>query len=368
MTASIDVIIPSFRPDERYLLPVLRLKRPAGTDIRFYLVIDDPGAAVPDSIRGLVDNQTVFLLINDKNLGAAGARNRGIAASSGEWLLLLDDDVLPDEVLLEAYAHAIKTFSTATGFIGLVRFPEACSRFCEAVLASGSMDIFSIAERRPTFAWAATANVMVRRRTMGEIRFSSAFPASGGGEDVDFFLNLMTRNKGQRLYCVPGAAVEHPWWNNGRPGYKRPFRYGIGNSLLGTLHPQFTYYDFLNTPETLLLLCLLLPVPGWTVSVLVLMGGVLCIELIANAVQVLKRYPGSSAAAVYYTALLRLAQDTGVLWGKLRRGQFFRIGERFHDDGRIQKINFYHSNTYRTVKWLLYPVLAIAVAMCRTPS
>lgn len=366
MTANIDVIIPSYRPDERYLLPVLRLKRPAAAVVRFYLVIDDPGAEVPETIRRMADNTTVFLIVNEKNTGAAAARNRGIAASSGEWLLFLDDDVLPDAQLLEAYAAAITETSSATGFIGLVRFPEAHTRFAEAVLASGSMDIFSIAERRKTFVWAATANVMVRRSAIGSLRFSTAFPASGGGEDVDFFLNLMQQNNGQRLHCAPAAIVHHPWWNNGRPGYKRPFRYGVGNSLLGAMHPQFTYYDFLNAPETLLLLCLLLPAPGWTASILFIMAGVVCIEFIANAVQVQKRYPGSSAAAVYYTAILRLAQDAGVLWGKLRRGQWYRIGERFHDDGRIQKINFYRSNTYRTVKWLLYPALAVGVALWRS--
>lgn len=37
-------------------------------------------------------------------------------------------------------------------------------------------------------------------------------PCAGGGEDVDFCLLL-----GARLRAVPGAAVEHPWWEEGRP-------------------------------------------------------------------------------------------------------------------------------------------------------
>lgn len=363
MATNIDVIIPSYRPDEHYLLPVLRLKRPEGATIRFFIVIDNPGAVVPVAVQELADNQHVFILVNEKNMGAGCTRSRGIDASTAEWYVLLDDDILPDENLLQAYTDAIRAEPEATGFIGLVRFPEAATSFAKAVLASGSMDIFTIAERRSTFVWAATANVAVRRSATGNLRMSPAFPASGGGEDVDFFLNLMARNKGQRLRCLPGAVVYHPWWNNGKPGYKRPFRYGIGNSLLGTLHPQFTYYDFLNTPETLLLLTLLLPVTGYTLTVLLLMAGVVVIEFVASAVQVQKRYPGSSVTAVFHTTLLRLAQDAGVLWGKLRKGQLYRIGERFHDDGRIQKLNFYRSNTYRTVKWLLYPALAIAVAM-----
>lgn len=363
MVTSIDVIIPSYRPDEKYLLPLLRLRPPEGTTVRFFIVIDNPAVTVPASVQAQADNDRVTILINPKNMGSAHTRNRGINAASAEWFILLDDDVLPDEDLLRQYVQAFEAEPDATGFIGLVRFPEISSSFTEAVVASGSRDIFSIAEHCTEFAWAATANVAVRRSAIGEIRMTETYPVTGGGEDVDFFLLIMNRNNGKRLRCLPGAVVYHPWWNNGHPDYRRPFWYGFGNAMLGTEHPKLTYYDFLNTPETLLLLCVLLFIPGWTHSVLLLMAGVVLTELIASAVQTQKRRPGASLLAMFHVALLRVTHEAGVLWGKLRKGQLYRIGERFHDDGRVQKLYFYRSNTYRTVKWLLYPALVIVVVL-----
>lgn len=39
-----------------------------------------------------------------------------------------------------------------------------------------------------------------------------ASTTAGGGEDLDFNLQL-----GGRMRAVPGAAVVHPWWPEGRP-------------------------------------------------------------------------------------------------------------------------------------------------------
>jgi len=50
-----------------------------------------------------------------------------------------------------------------------------------------------------------------------------------------------------------------------------------------------------------------------------------------------------------------------VLWGKLLRFRIKGIGERFHDNGIINKVYFYRTNTYKIVKWILYPLLVFLV-------
>ncbi|MGX5816676.1 glycosyltransferase family 2 protein [Chitinophaga lutea] len=358
MSFSIDVIIPAYRPDAQYLLPVLRLSQPAGVAVRFYLIVDNPDAVVPPEVALAITAQHATLVRNKRNKGAPQTRNKGIAVSGGDWLLFLDDDILPDPNLLHTYADAIRERPEETGFIGLVNLPPPPTDFAAAVLASGSMDIFTVADMKPAFAWGATANLLIRRGALGTERFSERYPPGGGGEDVDFCLHIRERNGRRDFATLPAAAVTHPWWNEGRPSLKRPFRYGTGNSLLGLSFPQFTYYDWFNTPETILLLLCLSLLPGCGMIAMTLLAGVLVAELPANALQVWKRRPGSKLSVVWYTMLLRLAQESGVLWGKLRYLQVHRIGERFHDDGRVQKVAFYRSNTYRVVKWVLYPLLA----------
>lgn len=362
MRTSIDVVIPSFRLEENYIVPILQLEKPQDADVIFYVVVDNPAIQPAPAIQALVDNKQVFLMINAENKGAAITRNTGLEAGRGEWVLFLDDDILVPGDLLKTYASAALQQPAEIGFIGLINFPPAVSAFTKAIQVSGSMDIFGIAAQKGSFAWGATANIMVKRSAIGAIRFSTAYPKSGGGEDVDFFLNVREKNGFKNFLSLPQAAVEHPWWNNDKVNFTRPYRYGKGNSWLGQLNPQYTYYDFFNTPETLFLAAIALVVcavikPVLVMPVLCFMTGAVLIEVIASAVQAMKRDKGSNVQIMFYVMALRIVHDTGVLWGKLSRGGFYRIGERFHDNGVINKLYFYRSNTYKLLKWILYPLL-----------
>jgi len=364
MKISIDIVIPSFRLNEKYILPILHLPKPANAIIRCYLIADNPSIVPSPAISGMVDNEHIFLIINEKNIGAAETRNKGIELSRADWILFLDDDIAVQDNLLEVYAQAAAREPAATGFIGLVQLPPPQSPFTKAIAISGSMDIFGIAAQRSSFAWGATANIMVRRSAIGNTRFSTVYPKSGGGEDVDFFLRVREHNGFKNYNTLPQAKVVHPWWNNEKISFLRPFRYGKGNSWLGELNPQYTYYDLLNTPETILLsllAALLLAGSLWIWPLLAFIAGVLLIEVIASSVQTIKRGATFRPMILFYVTALRLVYETGVLWGKLSRGRFWKIGERFHDDGIINKIYFYRSNTYKTVKWILYPLLVIYI-------
>lgn len=363
MGISIDVVIPSFRLIEHYLVPILRLERPAGIRVRFYLLSDNPAVAVAPSIAEMVNGTDVFLEVNPQNMGAAFTRNRGIESGNGDWVLFLDDDITVPNDLLLTYAQAAAAAPDATGFIGLVRLPPPGKPFSDAILASGSMDIFTIAEHRKDFAWGATANIMVRRSAIGNIRFSEVYPKSGGGEDVDFFLKVRAANDYRNYQALPQAAVNHPWWKDEAPDFKRPFRYGTGNALLPEQLPQHASRELPNTVETIflaLIAALIAAVvkPALLVPIALFMAGVLIIECIATTVQSIKRKAKADVRVYWYVILLRLSHDAGLLWGNLRRGKLEGITRRFNDNGGFGKSNMLRTNTYKIVKWILYPLLA----------
>ncbi|MDQ2719288.1 MAG: glycosyltransferase [Bacteroidota bacterium] len=366
MKISIDVIIPSFRAEEKYLIPILSLSRPENAEVKFYIIIDNPAIHLSASIQSMADNENIFIIINEKNIGAAETRNKGIAAGDGDWILFLDDDVVVKNDLLLVYANAVGQYPNEIGFIGLINFPAAATSFTKAVKASGSMDIFGIASRKKSFAWAATANFFIKRIAIGNIKFSPAYPKSGGGEDVDFFLKVRKKNHHQNFKTLPQAAVEHPWWKNEEADFTRPFRYGTGNSNLGKMNPEYTYYDFLNTPETLfislvLTIFFLFFEVTWLMPTIIFLCGVVIIEILASSIQTVKRTHKVNLKVMIYLMALRFMHESGVLFGKLSKFELWRIGERFHDDGTINRISFYRSNTYKTVKWILYPVLVFFI-------
>lgn len=365
--SSLDVVIPSFRMNPEYLLPMFAMDLPAGVKTTFILVKDQPGE-VPEIIRNARGNFDLVILINEQNLGSAATRNRGMEAGDGDWILFLDDDIQVEKNLLTVYMDAALKCPEEIGFIGLIELSPPPTAFAKAIIASGAMDIFSIAKHKASFAWAATASFMVRRSAVKNIRYSTIIPKTGGGEDVDFCFKVRENNGYKNFRTLPEAKAWHPWWNEGKPDLYKPFRYGIGNSWLVQLNPKNTYRDFLNTPESILiilffLLVVLITKPSWVPAVLSFLGMAIVIEFLANLLQVKKRQPGASIAVIWYSTLMRLAQESGVAWGKIKRGRFDQLGLRFHYDGAVNKSGFYKTNTYRIVKWVLYPLAAI-IAYC----
>jgi len=66
---------------------------------RLILIDNGSGAETVDRLRELATDDRVTLILNDGNAGLAAAQNQGIAEAlrdSADWVLLLDDDSVPD--------------------------------------------------------------------------------------------------------------------------------------------------------------------------------------------------------------------------------------------------------------------------------
>ncbi|MFD0763434.1 glycosyltransferase family 2 protein [Mucilaginibacter lutimaris] len=358
MSVSIDVIIPSYRLNPATLLPILNLKIPSGALVKFYLIADNPSIKPDEAILQLVDNQTVFLLINEQNIGASATRNRGIEAGAASWILFLDDDISVNNNLLTTYVNAIKGWPYETGFIGVVLMPPEPTLFAKAVSVNGSMGIFTVAQQKPDFAWGATANIMVNRKAVGNIRFSDAYPKTGGGEEVEFFLRVRQNNKFKNYKSLPAAEVTHPWWGDGSTDFLRFYRYGKGNSYLAQRNNTYRWYDFLNTPETLLisligLICTLHQ--RLHMAVFFFLIATIIIEYIVNIVRVHRSIKKFAPVLSIYVMLLRNIYETGILLGNISRGRLQGLGERFNYEGGIKQHHF-RTNRFKIIKLLLYAI------------
>lgn len=73
---------------------------------------------------------------NPKNLGAPLSRNAGLAQSFGDWTVLLDDDVIPNPNLLDAYLGAILRHPDASVYVGLTELPPPKTLMQQALVAS----------------------------------------------------------------------------------------------------------------------------------------------------------------------------------------------------------------------------------------
>lgn len=264
---TLDVVVPTYRVQSSMLARILALRVPPGVTMQFTIICDRPGhseaaAALEALARAHTDDPMVRIRTNDANVGAGPSRNRGLAESAADWVLFLDDDVLPDPDILAAYAAAIRAHPRATGFIGHSQLPPPANSRQAGVHLAGVAFFWGIARANPLHTelpWGVTANLCVRRPPPGSLEFDEAFPKTGGGEDIDFCLRLRehvrrTVADSEGFVAVPAAVITHPWWDGGRPALSHFSGWAGGDGHLIDVFPALTYRNLPDLCETLLAL------------------------------------------------------------------------------------------------------------------
>jgi len=330
---SIDVVVPSARLQDGPLTAILAMRCPPGVTLRFIVVADNPATELPPVLLARARDPAVTVIRNSSNLGAPESRNKGVAASSADWILFLDDDVVPEPGLLEVYADAIAQDSGRPGFFGTTRYPAAKTAFQRGVLASEILTFFGIAGWYVEMPWATTSNVLVRGPDMRAHRFSGAFPKAGGGEDIDVFLRLTGQARAE-FRAVPAAIVHHDFWPGNRRNYRRFFRWAFGDSKLHALHPAHVYRTAPNAIELAVLLVPIAAVAGLALQCPLLLFapvvGISMGEWLGETMRLLMRGAWRDLHRGHETALIRLANDLGRFVSLvICEKQWRRVGERF---------------------------------------
>ncbi|KAG6374427.1 glycosyltransferase family 2 protein [Boletus reticuloceps] len=261
---TLDVVIPSFRVQLRFLEPILNLKPSSTCTTMFIIIIDNPHSPARFELEAkFASRPDVRIRTNDKNLGASASRNRGMMESAAEWIIFLDDDIAPQPDLLIKAEKVIRANPGAVGFIGNAQFPPANSIFTTAVHLAGVTYFWDIATKMPNetdMPWGVTANLIVRRND-DKVEFDLQFPKSGGGEDIDFCRrkrDLWFPGTQLGFHPAPDVVVTHPWWNEGKRSYHRFYMWSKGDGGLVRLYPDLTYIDHApNSGELLLISCVL---------------------------------------------------------------------------------------------------------------
>lgn len=355
---TLDVVIPCYRVQIPFLDRMLALQPSPLCSVMFHIIIDDPhSTAICDVQRKYAHRNDVHIRINHKNLGPSGARNRGMNESAAEWVIFLDDDVIPNPMLLQEAEMVIHAHPDAAGFVGSTRLPPANTVFTTAIHLAGLVEFWDVAEKMPEekdLSWGPTAN-LITRRIQDDVAFEDVFITFGGGEDIDFVLrrrNYWVSQGGQGFHSAPGVLCSHNWWYDGKRSYYRFYRWARGDSLLIKLHPELTYLDHAPNGAELLLFAILLAVAGTLVWIssgknlllvagIHLIGATLAGHILSDMVEHYLRGDASAAKvnstltgtrwalAGVEATVLRFVCETARVITHIRRKEFEVIGRRF---------------------------------------
>ena len=186
-----------------------------------------------------VDLGMVPKIVELPGLGAAAARNRGAASATGELLLFVDDDVVPQPGMLDAHvaSHTVRGRSAVVGL-----YPYAPD------MSVNPLDFFirdwwhsrfeALADPTHTFTYrdCLTGNLSLPRREFEAVGgFDEAFQKDGR-EDYDLGARLL--KSGAQIRLAPDALAYHYPINRPKSLLGKRLTFGRADIYFAQKHPE----------------------------------------------------------------------------------------------------------------------------------
>lgn len=169
------------------------------------------------------------LYLESEEVGLSRARNLGINHSSGEWFLILDDDIILDK---DFFKRVKKKLTEKTGeeivFYGKVLNLEDRSPYIKRSIKTPCLHLWN-------FDSVCSAGLIFNRRVIEKVGyFDEDFGVGsifGAGEEGDIIIRAL--KKGIRIKYLKGLIVYHP---KGKIDLQKKYSYGFGIGALYKKH------------------------------------------------------------------------------------------------------------------------------------
>jgi len=214
--------------------PALRANLPRMLEIDAIaevIVVDDGSTDDTAAVCASFADERLRVVRHPRNRGVAAARNTGVEASSGEWVLFGEDDCrFPRD-----YAAVLHREGERHG-ADIVSAPLMH-------IAGGDADAAALAARAPRRAGSPTmeesgvfpltpvetpflpARALVRRAVFARVRFYDGFPVNGYREETDFFVQA-ARAGFRCLLTGATYCYQLDTWDGGQH-HSSPLRYEL---------------------------------------------------------------------------------------------------------------------------------------------
>jgi glycosyltransferase involved in cell wall biosynthesis len=229
-----SIIVPVYnRPDEVDEL-LDSLTRQTFKDFEVVIVEDGSSSPCQDVCKRYADRLTLRYLLK-RNTGPGLSRNYGAERSNGEYLIILDSDV----VLPEGYLAAVEQELSATGADAFGGPDKAHASFTDIQKAiSYSMTSFFTTggirggKKKLDKFYPRSFNMGIRRDLYLRL---GGFSKMRFGEDIDFSIRIF--ESGSRCQLFPTAWVWHKRRTDFRKFFRQVYNSGIARINLEKRHP-----------------------------------------------------------------------------------------------------------------------------------
>jgi GT2 family glycosyltransferase len=203
MNLAASIVVPT-RARPGYLDVTLASIAPQAAAAAAEVIVIDDGNT--EGTRAVAERHGARYIAHDAPRGPNAARNSGIAASSGEVIVLVDDDVFAPEGWLRALLDAVAAHPDHEAFGGPIRPQLEGVRFRACGREGPPITFLDLgpADREAEFVW--SANMAVRRSALDRVGpFDPGLDIYGDEEEWQRRL----RAAGGRVLYVAAAGLDH---------------------------------------------------------------------------------------------------------------------------------------------------------------
>lgn len=214
----LSVVIPTYNRWEALRLTLEALGRQTLKGFQVVLVDDGSSDGTAENLAAWVQPRTLpfeLTFLRQVNAGPAAARNRGLQAVTGDLVVFLGDDTIPQPDFLEAHLRAQQSQAEPCAIVGLTLWDHSRMRvtpFLRYVNLWGAQfayGLFADGEEM-TFTCFYTSNLSLPRALLEDQRFSEVFTRAAW-EDAELGYRLC-RQGVRILHCTKARTYHwHPF-------------------------------------------------------------------------------------------------------------------------------------------------------------
>ncbi|NCC52208.1 MAG: glycosyltransferase [Spartobacteria bacterium] len=233
-TQTLSVVIPvhNARATLPHCLEALAKQRIPALE---YILVDNNSTDDSDElVRAFMEQHPRLPIIQrrESRPGAAAARNAGVAAATGDWIVFTDADCVPEPDWIANLAGALPTATHVAGLAGCITAAPSDSviaTFLGLYTLPGVDTERDIAEYTLIDGGFPTANLAIRRDVFNALDgFDERIPIYG--EDHDLCARLY--DAGYAIRTVPRAVVRHIHRAALKPFLRQAFAFGKSHALM----------------------------------------------------------------------------------------------------------------------------------------
>jgi GT2 family glycosyltransferase len=205
-----------------YLDPCLKSLYDAGLENSFDVIVVDNGST--DGSQEMLREKypDVKIIQNDHNVGLGKASNQGIEATTGEFILLLNNDTIVNKHALDSLANFMREHPDAGAVGGKLLNPDGSfqsgygdfstlwEEFLIAIrlgeLSKPGYPLHGDSDTVCEVGWMSSANLLVRRKTLDDIgMLDESYFIYGDETDLQYRMH----QAGWKVYYIPDATTIH---------------------------------------------------------------------------------------------------------------------------------------------------------------